>query len=134
MALIEWADEVNCWVGKEVDTQAKLQRASELLQQKEQEFEAERQKLIAEKAGLEAEKASLEAEKAVLEAKHKAEVESLEDANYANFENGFNKVVAQIKFFNKEVLIDFSLVDWEKRLNEILEQQSPAEGGSSPGE
>ena len=86
------------------------------------------------KANLKAEKTNLEVRKADLEAKHKAEVESLEDANYASFEDGFDEAVAQIKCFNKEVLIDFSLVDREKRLNEIIGQQSPAAGGSSPGE
>ena len=98
-----------------------VQKVSELLQQKEQEFEVERQRLMVEKVALEAEKASLEAEKVVLKVKHKVEVESLEDANYASFEDGFDEAVAQVKCFNKEVPIDFSLVDWEKRLNEILE-------------
>ena len=83
---------------------------------------------MTEKTGLEAEKASLEAEKAVLEAKHQAKVESLEDANYASFEDGFDEAVAQVKCFKKEVSIDFSLVDQEKRLNEILRQQSSAKG------
>ena len=89
---------------------------------------------MAKKAALEAEKAGLEIEKAVLEEKHKAKVESLEDANYASFKDGFDEAVAQIKHFNKEVSIDFSLVDREKRLNEIIGQWSPAEGGSSLGE
>ena len=42
-----------------------------------------------EKANLKAKKANLEAEKADLEVKHKVEVESLEDANYASFEDDF---------------------------------------------
>ena len=42
VAPVERAEEVNRWLRKKADTQAKLQRASELLQQKEQEFEVER--------------------------------------------------------------------------------------------
>ena len=38
--------------------------------------------------------ASLKAEKAVLEAKYKAEVESLEDVNYASFKDGFDEAIA----------------------------------------
>ena len=62
------------------------------------------------------------AEKDDLEVKNKAEMESLEDANYASFEDDFDEVVAQVKYFNKEVPIKFSLVNQEKRLNEILRQ------------
>ena len=47
-------------------------------------------------------------------------MESLEDANYASFEEGFDEAITQIKHFNKEVLIDFTLVNQEKKLDEIL--------------
>ena len=62
-------------------------------------------------------------ENAELEEKFQAEIESLKDATYIMFEEGFNETVAQVKHFNTSVLIDFSLVDREKKLSEILGQK-----------
>ena len=73
---------------------------------KEQELEAERQRM--------------RKEMAALELKHKAEVKSLEDANYANFKDSFDEAVTQVKHFNKEVPNKFLLVNQEKKLDEIL--------------
>ena len=62
----------------------------------------------------------MKAEMAELESKHPAKVINLEDANYASFEEGFDKAITQIKYFNKDVPIDFTLVNRQKILDEIL--------------
>ena len=60
--------------------------------------------------------------KGKLEKKYWVEIENLEGATYAMFEEGFDKAVVQVKHFNTNVLIDFTLVDQEKKLSEILRQ------------
>ena len=108
VAMVERAEEVERWVKKQADTEETPKVVTEQLLQKEQEIEAEREKM-------------------------RAEVIELEDANYANFESGFDQAVAQVKYFNKNVSVDFSLVDREKSLDEILGQRFDANlGGQSP--
>ena len=65
----------------------------------------------------------MEIEKAKLELKLQANIASLEDVGYAMFEDGFDKAIAQVKHFNMGVSIDFTLVNREKKLDEILGQQ-----------
>ena len=62
-----------------------------------------------------------------MEAKLLADIITVEDATYVMFEEGFDEVVAQVKHFNANVSIDFNSVNKEKKLVEILEQQSPIE-------
>ena len=82
---------------------------------------------------MEAGREKMRDEMAQHKSKHEAEVIELEDANYASFENGFDQAVAQVKYFNKNVPVNFSLVDWEKSLDEILGQRSDVDlGGQSP--
>ena len=57
-----------------------------------------------------------------LKKKYQAEIEGLEDAAYAMFEEGFDEVIAQVKHFNTNVLVNFSSVNQEKKLSEMLGQ------------
>ena len=65
---------------KEAKTKEKLQTTNELLFQNDTKIEKERQRAVAEKAEL--------------EKKYRVEIESLEDAAYAMFKEGFDEIVA----------------------------------------
>ena len=64
----------------------------------------------------------MKVEKVELELKLQGEIMSLEDAKYAMFEEGVNEVVAQVKHFNTNIPINFTLVKKQKKLDEILRQ------------
>ena len=83
--------------------------ANELLFQGHPDIEEERQKMVVEKAKL--------------KKKYWVEIESLKDAAYAMFKEGFDESTAQVKYFNGNALVDFSKVDREKKLKETLGQQ-----------
>ena len=108
VALVERAEEMEWWMKNEVDVQEKLWTTSELLFQKDVEIEDEWWKV--------------ELEKVKLKKKFPVEIESLKDARYVMYEEGFDETIAQVKHFNVNVLINFSMVDQEKKLNEILRQ------------
>ena len=102
--------EKGSWYGKkEVDTEEKLKATNDLLLQKDREWESEWQKA--------------KVERAELEKKLREEIIGLEDAGYAIFKEGFDEAIAKVKYFNNDVLIKFSKVDQEKKLDEILGQQ-----------
>ena len=67
-------------VKKEVDIEEKLQAANELLFQKDAKIEEERQKATIKKVKL--------------KKRYQGEIESLEDATYTMFEEGFDEAIA----------------------------------------
>ena len=54
--------------------------------------------------------------------KLQAKIEYLEDVGYTMFEVDFDQAIAQVKYFNIEASINFSEVNQEKKLQEILRQ------------
>ena len=116
--LFKRVKEADCWSQRESNLQDHLQRANELLLQRDRELKAERQR--AEKVALERK----EVEKVLQE-----QTEKLRDAAYACYEQGFDKTLAQVKHFAKGALVDLSKVDQERKLDEILAVDAPTSQG-----
>ena len=93
--------------------QASLQRANDLLLQRDRELDAECRKF----EGVAYEK----------EEKIKAlgeESKWLKDAAYLCYEQGFDETLTQVKHFASGSLVDLSRVDREKKLEEILVKEA----------
>ena len=126
VALVEWVKEVEQQEKKEADLQAQLKITNELLVQSDRELEAKQQRAN-----------NVVSEKIKLEEQLQVKIEGLEDVGYAMFKSGFNESIAKVKHFNSGALINFSKVNRERRLQEMLvegasvNQEAPMEEDES---